>query len=264
MTINIAVLMTCHNRITKTKKCLEKISLLKKVHKIRLNIYLVDDGSRDGTGVYIKKKFPKIKLLKGNGNLFWAGGMRIAWNKAKKKQYDYYLWLNDDVFLYNDFLGSCFKDIQVVKKQEQKKKFIISYPTFCNIYKRQSTGGKNLIENFFTYKFISVKKSKKLIKSDSFNGNCVLISNEAFKNVGNLDKNFSHRFADFDYGLMAKKKGITNYLSNKYSGICNIDINKIYKNDDYKEWVYFLRKNSKFWLIHSVKFLAGRVLKVLK
>ena len=40
--------------------------------------------------------------------------------------------------------------------------------------------------------------------------------------------------------------------------------NKTYKNDDYKEWIYFLRKNSKFWLIHSVKFLAGRVLKVLK
>jgi len=262
--LKIAVLIVCHNRKEKTIKCLQKLYSQKNIENIKFKVFLVDDGSSDGTEHAISQSFPDVVIIKGNGNLFWAGGMRIAWNSAKKKQYDYYLWLNDDVFLYNNFLGSCLKDIQTVKKQEQKKKFIISYPTFCNIYKRQSTGGKNLIENFFTYKFNSVQKPKKLIKSDSFNGNCVLISNEAFKNVGNLDKNFSHRFADFDYGLMAKKKDITNYLSNKYSGICNIDNNKTYKNDDYKEWIYFLRKNSKFWLIHSVKFLVGRVLKVLK
>ena len=120
--LKIAVLIVCHNRKEKTIKCLQKLYAQKNIENIKFKVFLVDDGSSDGTEHAISQSFPDVVIIKGNGNLFWAGGMRIAWNSAKKKQYDYYLWLNDDVFLYNNFLESCLKDIQTVKKQEQKKK----------------------------------------------------------------------------------------------------------------------------------------------
>lgn len=256
----IAIILTCHNRLIKTRKCLNKIFGLKRDLNIKLDIYLTDDGSKDGTSDYIKKNFPKIKISKGDGNLFWAGGMRLAWKNAEKKNHDYYLWLNDDVYLYENFTYFLLKDIENIEKNKKIKKYIISYPTFCSKTKSQSTGAKNLIDNIFKFRFSPVKKKKNLNACDTFNGNCVLITSETFSVVGNLDKNYTHRFADFDYGLMAKKKGVINYFSNKYAGICFIDNKKKYSKDDYKEWIYFLKKNSKFWVIHYLKFIISGII----
>ena len=129
--LKIAVLIVCHNRKEKTIKCLQKLYSQKNIENIKFKVFLVDDGSSDGTEHAISQSFPDVVIIKGNGNLFWAGGMRIAWNSAKKKQYDYYLWLNDDVFLYNNFLESCLKDIQTVKKQEQKKNLLFHIQHFA-------------------------------------------------------------------------------------------------------------------------------------
>ena len=40
-----------------------------------------------------------MRLLRGDGSLFWAGGMRLALGEALKGDYDYYVWLNDDTML---------------------------------------------------------------------------------------------------------------------------------------------------------------------
>ena len=53
----IAIILTCHNRLIKTRKCLNKIFGLKRDLNIKLDIYLTDDGSKDGTSDYIKKIF---------------------------------------------------------------------------------------------------------------------------------------------------------------------------------------------------------------
>ena len=257
---NIAIIITSHNRLFKTRRCLLSILKLKNKYNIKINIYLTNDGCTDGTKEYIKKKLPKVKIFDGSGNLYWARGMRFAWSKVRKK-YDYYLWLNDDVYLYNDFLKHFLKDIQSINKKIDGNKFIISYPTFCNLTNRKSTGGLKIIDNMFNYNFKSIKKKNKLIECDTFNGNCVLIPNKVFKIVGNIDQKFSHRFADHDYGLMSKKKGIKIYTSKNYCGICNLDKKKKYKIDDYKEWMYFLKKHSNFWPIHITKFLLKRLLK---
>ena len=70
-----------------------------KIDKIDLNVYLVDDGSTDGTSEAVKKNFPQVNIIKGDGTLFWNGGMRVAFSKAMESEHDYYLWLNDDTIL---------------------------------------------------------------------------------------------------------------------------------------------------------------------
>jgi hypothetical protein len=37
--------------------------------------------------------------LRGNGHLYWNGGMRRAFGAAIERDYDYYLWMNDDTSL---------------------------------------------------------------------------------------------------------------------------------------------------------------------
>src|SRR5690554_2221576 len=89
---NITVLLTCPNRKIKTLSCLESLFAASIPENYDLEVFLTDDGSTDGTSDAIKKNFPDVNIIKGNGNLFWARGMRLAWESAmKKKSYDAYL-----------------------------------------------------------------------------------------------------------------------------------------------------------------------------
>ena len=252
----------------KTIKCLTNLFNQKYSENIKFKVFLVDDKSRDGTKKAVQNLFPLVKIINGNGNLFWTGGMRLAWKKAlkDKKKYDYFILLNDDVFLFNKALNIISKTIYNINNTEKSKEFIISFPT-CSKNKKRTTGGLNVIDNIFSFKFVPAKVTKKtkLIKCDTFNGNCVLIPNAVVKKVGILDKYYRHRFADHDYGLNAASKKIKIFFFNNYIGICelksrsenksvNKSINKRYKYKEYKEWFYFLKKNSSHWIINYIKF----------
>ena len=96
----IAVLITSHNRRETTIACLNALFTQKLPQGVSCKVYLVDDGSSDGTGGAVSERYPSVNVIKGNGHLYWCGGMRLAWHEAFKRDYDYYLWLNDDTFLH--------------------------------------------------------------------------------------------------------------------------------------------------------------------
>ena len=95
-----AVLITCHNRKPKTLACLTALFNQEPSPDVTIDVYLVDDGSTDGTTEEVHQTYPQVKILQGDGSLFWNGGMRKAFAEALKQDYDYYLWLNDDTVLY--------------------------------------------------------------------------------------------------------------------------------------------------------------------
>lgn len=67
--------------------------------KYRVDVYLTNDGCTDGTPEAIALQYPKVYIINGDGNLFWNRGMYTAWQEAAKKDYDFYIWLNDDTIL---------------------------------------------------------------------------------------------------------------------------------------------------------------------
>jgi len=102
----IAVLITCHNRKPKTLACLTALFNQTPPSSATTDVYLVDDGSTDGTAEEVHQAYPQVKILQGDGSLFWNGGMRKAFSEALKYDYDYYLWLNDDTILYPEAIAS--------------------------------------------------------------------------------------------------------------------------------------------------------------
>ncbi len=52
---------------------------------LELSVYLVDDGSSDGTGDAVRQAYPSVSVIRGDGTLFWNRGMRKAWEDALKK-----------------------------------------------------------------------------------------------------------------------------------------------------------------------------------
>ena len=103
---NIAVLMTCFNRKDKTLKSLE--SLFRQ--NADVDVYLVNDGCTDGTHEAVTLQFPQVNIIRGTGSLFWNRGMHLAWTTAVgRRDYDHFLWLNDDTMLYPDAIQELMK-----------------------------------------------------------------------------------------------------------------------------------------------------------
>jgi GT2 family glycosyltransferase len=206
----IAVLLTCHNRQDKTLDCLCSLYNSIAINNSLFDVYLVDDGSSDGTSDAVLSSYPTVNIIQGDGNLYWNGGMYKAWQEASKRDYCFYLWLNDDTMLNNNALSILIdcslklddKNIIVGSTNSRNKKNIITY------------GGRNRKSGL-------IKPTDKTQTCDYFNGNIVLIPRYVFCKIGMNDPSFKHAFGDFDYGLRASKFGILSYVAPGVLGECD-------------------------------------------
>lgn len=206
----IAVLLTVFNRKDKTLQCLKRLYDLLPLDGYQVDVYLTDDGCTDGTPEAVSEQFPQVNVIHAKGDLFWNRGMWTAWDTAAKaKDYDFYLWLNDDTFVYGNML-KVLTDAAV----ETNEKVIIVGATEATNHSKITYGGR-------LRGGIIPKPNGKLIPVDYFNGNIVLIPRAAYNVLGNLDFYFTHSKGDFDYGMRAKKAGITMYLAGEVLGECD-------------------------------------------
>lgn len=204
----IAVLLTVHNRKEKTLACLDNLHRQLPITGYSVDIYLTDDGCTDGTPEAIRERYPEVNIIKGDGNLFWNRGMYTAWKKAAEtKDYDFYLWLNDDTYLYNDAVQTI---LECSHKTNEKS-------LICGVTCSKTTGE-------VTYS--AFHKQKKLHPNGTMQeceiicGNFVLVPKLVYKNIGNVDWTFRHAIGDHDYGLRAIKNGIKCYITPKFIGTC--------------------------------------------
>lgn len=239
----IAVLLTCHNRKEKTIACLNSFFAAQKPDDYTFDIYVVDDGSKDGTGDAIKEMFPAIHYILGNGNLFWAGGMRLAWNTAlKNKEYAAFLLLNDDVVLYQNFLDNLIKTDEYAMKNNNRKG-IYSGATIDNTTNKITYGGERITTNHFIVRRQLLTPRDIPESCQLTNANILWVSKETVDTIGIFDERFTHGIADFDYSLRAIKKSIPVFLAPNIGGVCIFDHGKNWKstNSSLKERISFLK-----------------------
>lgn len=214
---DIAVLLTCFNRKKKTLASLEKLQEAILPNDInKLDVFLVDDGSTDGTSEAIKKTYPKVNVIKGNGNLFWNQGMRLAWKTASsKKDYDFYLWLNDDVALKKLALNELYNCYKEGLNKDGTPCLITGAFQNSKTDSTFSYGGRSATE--------PVIPNGKLQPCKYINGNAVLVPKEIFNVLGNLAKEYTHGIGDFDYGLRSLQNSFNNYTTKIYIGYCEVN-----------------------------------------
>ena len=216
---SIAILMTCFNRRESTLACLESLFAQNEQYPRSVQVILVDDGSTDGTGDAVKKTFPAVRVLPTEGNLFWNGGMRVAFAEALKGDYDFYLWLNDDTILFPHALDMLLR-VAVMLEKEGRKAIVVG--STCNAETgKRSYGGVWQQRRWLRNTLVSVEpKSDQSQACDTMNGNCTLIPREIVRTLGNLDPAFTHSFGDMDYGFRARRAGFSVYITPSYLGSC--------------------------------------------
>jgi GT2 family glycosyltransferase len=219
----IALVLTCFNRRQKTLACVDAVLAQTAFADVALDFFITDDGSGDGTADALMRKHDAIRLLRGDGSLFWNGGMRLAWAEAFKGDYDFFLWLNDDTFLYPATLRRLL-DTHAASKSAGGKAGIVVGSTHDEAG-RTSYGGERQRSRLRPLTLVSLDPQETVQQCDTFNGNCVLISRQAAQILGNLDPGFVHAMGDTDYGLRARKAGVPMWVMPGYAGRCENDGN---------------------------------------
>ena len=268
----IAVLITCHNRKDKTSACLKSLFEAELPYGYKLDVYLVDDGSTDGTKELVEKKFKSVNIIKGNGDLYWAGGMRLAWKAAMEKlSYDAYLLINDDVYLEVYFLKNLVKTNEFSQKTKGRAG-IYSGATVDDETKAITYGGSKIKTNH-----IIVKSQRLLPKEypqacEMTNANILWVSKEVVDKIGIFDVRFTHGIADYDYSLRATKQNIPIFLAPNICGSCTNDYGDNWKPSSvplkdriaylkspkglaYNEYLYYIRKHFPLFLPYSFVML---------
>lgn len=219
--MRLAALLTCHNRRDKTLECLRALHACALPGDWELAVYLVDDGSHDGTGAAVRALYPHATVIDGDGSLFWNGGMRAAFGAALQHDHDAYLWLNDDTLLYPDALGRLMACADELAQASGRWRDIVVGAT-CDAYTGQLTyGGLVSRSRWSPHYYVHLPVSDRLQPCQTLNGNCVLIPRAVANAIGNIDGAFVHTIGDWDYGFRARRAGFGVWMAPGFVGACS-------------------------------------------
>lgn len=215
--MNIAILLTCHNRKEQTIHCLEALHCSNFPIGFDFQVYLVDDGSSDGTSNAILEIFPTVNIIKGNGNLYWNQGMRLAWNSALTGVTpDFFLWLNDDTYIDENAVLHLFECYNEYISMNSMEAIIVGS---CRDRVDQDKYSYGLRKNH-----VKIIPNGKIQNGNLLNGNLVLISKAVYTQLGILSNSYTHAMGDHDYGLRALENGIELITSKIYIATCASNI----------------------------------------
>lgn len=210
---SISVLLTCHNRRITTLSCLKSLFRCQLPLNHILDVFLVDDGSTDGTANAVKEEFTQVHIIQGNGKLFWNQGMRLAWETAAQaNEYDYYLWLNDDTILDYDAIFKLVETYQEIIIKDNKSAILCGACRSSDESNDFSYGGRIESGPVFPNGQLQVCKY--------INGNVVLVPKEIFRVIGYLSTDYTHILGDIDYGLRVLKGNFYCYTTKTYLATC--------------------------------------------
>lgn len=256
----LAVLITSFNRREFTLNSLASLFRQRREANVHLSVFLVDDGSTDGTGDAVRARFPNVQVLNGDGTLFWNGGMRMAFGTALRGPFDAYLFLNDDVTLYENALERVIECAQVWL--DNRRPAIVVGSMRCPLTGEHSYGGLVRRAKGLQVTFEKVAPDPlSSVVCDTMNGNCALIPRQIASVLGNIEACFRHQFGDLDYGLRAKRARFDVVVAPGYIGECQpnsrigtwrdpcIAFRKRWKHlispkgVPLREWAFFMRRH---------------------
>ena len=245
--MNLAVLMTCHNRVETTLACLRR--LVPQLSPAD-GVFLVDDGSTDGTGDRVNVEFPTVHVINADGTLYWARGMHRAWRAAIESRggYDFFLWLNDDVMLKPDAISTIRADYSQLINAFSVMPVIVGACVFDGKCTYSGTDAKDLK---------ICPNGQPQLSEGWFNGNVVLVSRAVFEKVGMISSDYTHARADYDYAERLKLAGIPFYVSSKYVGECPFDFTEKVRGKGLCERLSWLWKPGYFNL-HDLYLIRSR------
>ncbi|NJN31840.1 MAG: glycosyltransferase family 2 protein [Synechococcales cyanobacterium RM1_1_8] len=220
--LGLCIIIPTHNRRASLVNLLRQLSSqlasysqTDRVSPVVVQLLVVDDGSGDGTGAAIAKEFPQVQVCQGNGQLWWMGSIvtgmvagmageipTLAAEKIAPQAPDFFLWLNDDLCLADNFLQQLIKLCHQPSTAQQVTGGIVfaqDYPQWI-VYSGLHRGQP-------VWQLDSFGPDAQL-PMDTLAGNMVLLPRAILDRVGFPDVlRFPQNGGDYEYLKLVKQRG---------------------------------------------------------
>lgn len=220
------------------------------------SLIVVDNGSRNGDGQFLKRMFPHIHLIESKENLGFAGGNNLGIEYALDQGVEFVLLLNNDTLFEEDFIAPLISELE-----RDDTLGAVQPKIFFN-------HDRNLIWNAggvfnpwlgFSYTLgegaLDHWKFQKDKKVDWITGCCILVRANVIREVGLLDHRFFMYQEDVDWSLRMRSQGY---------GLGYVPKAKIYhiagasskstkkgKEGFHSPFVHFVNQRNRYWVIRK-------------
>jgi GT2 family glycosyltransferase len=201
----VAIVVLAYNNYADTRECLQSIL---KLDYPALTIWLVDNGSQDGTAQLVTLEFPTVYVIQTGRNLGVAGGFNTGIVAALEKGAEYVFILNNDTVVESNVIRVLVAEAQTHPDYGILMPKILYYKARSRIW---SIGARYRL---FPPAIVMIGRGKE----DSLHYNkprfleyapacALLIPRRVFERVGLLDDGYFFFYEDWDYSLRVRKAG---------------------------------------------------------
>ena len=226
--MRVSIIIVNWNRKKDTLECLQSMEKINTDFK--LEIIVVDNASKDGSRIEVKKFLKKaflsrknfrFELIKNKENLGFCGGNNVGINHALNHGADFILLLNNDTFVDKNFLVNLLKAFKKYPKAgilSPKIYFALGYEFKKDLYKSGDLGKvfwyaggdfdwDNIYGSNHGVDEVDTGQYEKTRETDFATGACMLLKRELLEEIGLLDEKYYMYFEDSDLCVRAKEEG---------------------------------------------------------
>jgi len=247
----IYVVVPVFNRKSLTRRFL---SCLSKQSFRHFETIVVDDGSTDGTAELVSEQFPDVRLLRGDGNLWWTGaineGIRHAMARAAPE--DAILVINDDLEI-----GSGYLETLHGLWKSMPQTLIGSVAVGIRDPEVIVDGGT--IVNWWTAKIRKLNSGRRLSEFEKshhedvslLTGRGTLIPIRVFRDIGLYNDRHYQQSGDDELPVRARNAGYSLVVS--YAAVvethtkasCSVNVSDTYSLRDFGQYFFGVRSNAR-------------------
>ncbi len=219
---------------------------------VDLEIFVVDNGSVDGSGRMVKERFPDVRLIENQGNVGFAKANNQALKISGGK---YLLLLNPDtrvkgkaieelISFMEGHSNTGISGAQLLNSNGSRQNSIANFPSLAT-----ELLNKSLLRRLFPKRFPGKEKNyHEPIEVDSVIGACMMVRRQAADQVGLLDEDYFLFLEETDWCYRMKRAGWKIYHVPQ-AGIDHLqgksaeEVKNRAKVEFYRSRYHFFRKN---------------------
>ena len=210
--MRLAVIIPSYNRLHKLEILVNQLLHQKLPPNLDTAIFVINDGSADGTYEYLKELNYSIKQICGNGLWYYTKSMNIGFKAAKDFKPDFILALNDDIEIEENYIANLVSAIDILPDNS----IVGSVSTSILNRDEQLYFGVKKIK-WWLNKSIEYSKNdfigNKILPTKTLPGRGMLIPYKVLESLNFFDEKYIQYGSDDEFCLRATKHGFGVYLN---------------------------------------------------
>lgn len=203
--VSLAVVTPVHDRRETTLAFLESL-FSTDAAGVALSVFVVDDGSTDGTADAIRARHPGVVLVPGDGSLWYTAGTNRGVAAALETDPDYVLACNDDLL----FDAACLRQLlacaidhprtvvaPLLSPVGDARRVVLAAPAW-----RVAAGGWHHAED----RTVDEAPARPFLV-ESVAGNCLLVPAAAYRECGLMDEEHLPHHGDAEFPSRLRRAG---------------------------------------------------------